>query len=88
MTVPLAKQFSTQRRLISICVAVYHEAQNIPVLLERLDAVAKNHAHYDFEFLFTDDGSTDSSYELLAQCAQSDYRIRVLRLSRNSSATC
>jgi len=80
---------STQRRLISICVPVYNEAENIPVLLERLGAVAENHAaHYDFEFLFTDDGSTDSSYELLAQCAQSDYRIRVLRLSRNSSATC
>lgn len=77
-------ELSTQRRLISICVPVYNEAENIPVLLERLGAVAKNHAaHYDFEFLFTDDGSTDSSYELLAQCAQKDYRIRVLRLSRN-----
>jgi dolichol-phosphate mannosyltransferase len=50
----------------------------------RLRELAEQHvARYDFEFLFTDDASTDSSYELLAQEAKNDHRIRVLRLSRN-----
>jgi glycosyltransferase involved in cell wall biosynthesis len=53
-------------------------------LVRRLREVAREHAlRYDFEFLFTDDGSVDSSYNLLAQEAKNDHRIRVLRLSRN-----
>jgi glycosyltransferase involved in cell wall biosynthesis len=72
------------RHLISICIPVYNEQQNIPHLLERLRGVAQNlAANYDFEFLFTDDGSVDRTYELLVQEAQEDHRIRVLRLSRN-----
>src|SRR5262249_36776893 len=72
------------RNLISICIPVYNEEKNIAALLERLRAVAqKLAAKHDFEFLFTDDGSTDRTYELLAREAQQDHRIRVLRLSRN-----
>jgi polyisoprenyl-phosphate glycosyltransferase len=75
---------SSSRRLITICIPVFNEEANIPVLLQRLRDLAKQHvAHYDFEFLFTDDASTDSSYELLEQEAKNDHRIRVLRLSRN-----
>src|SRR6516162_5767265 len=72
------------RRLISICIPVYNEHENIPALLERVRAVTQKLTEkYDFEFLFTDDGSTDRSYELLWRHAQQDHRIRVLRLSRN-----
>jgi glycosyltransferase involved in cell wall biosynthesis len=74
----------SSRHLISICIPVYNEQENIPDLLERLRAVAqKLAANYDFEFLFTDDGSTDRTYELLVREGQQDHRIRVLRLSRN-----
>jgi dolichol-phosphate mannosyltransferase len=72
------------RNLISICIPVYNEEENIAALLERLRAVARKlDAKHDFEFLFTDDGSTDRTYELLLREAQQDHRIRVLRLSRN-----
>jgi dolichol-phosphate mannosyltransferase len=74
----------SSRRLITICVPVFNEEANIPVLIQRLRELAQQHiARYEFEFLFTDDASTDSSYELLAQEAQNDHRIRILRLSRN-----
>ena len=73
-----------QRRLISICVPVYNEEENIIPLLKRLSTIAQQHtAKYDFEFLFSDDGSSDRSYELLREQAQNDYRIRILKLSRN-----
>src|SRR5262249_19196700 len=53
-------------------------------LLKRLRAIADSHVgRYKFEFLFTDDASSDSTYDILFQQAQSDHRIRVLRLSRN-----
>lgn len=71
-------------RLVSICVPIYNEEENILALLERLRAVTqKLTAKYRFEFLFSDDGSTDRSYQLLLEQAQRDHRIRVQRLSRN-----
>jgi dolichol-phosphate mannosyltransferase len=74
----------SSRRLITICIPVFNEEANISVLMRRLRDLAEQHgARYDFEFLFSDDASTDSSYELLAQQAKNDHRIRVLRLSRN-----
>lgn len=54
------------------------------MLLERLRAVARDlDDRYDFEYLFTDDGSTDRTYEVLSREARQDHHIRVLRLSRN-----
>ena len=81
----LSNQRSAQsRHLISICIPIYNEEDNIPVLLQRLRAVAQGlAATYDFEFLLTDDGSTDRSYELLKREAEQDHRVRVLQFSRN-----
>jgi dolichol-phosphate mannosyltransferase len=79
-----ANQSRAGRRLITICVPVFNEEANIPVLIRRLRELAQEHiARYEFEFLFTDDASTDSTYKLLAQEAKKDHRIRILRLSRN-----
>jgi dolichol-phosphate mannosyltransferase len=75
---------SSSRHLITICIPVFNEEANITTLIGRLRDLAKrNVERYDFEFLFTDDASTDSSYELLAQEAKNDHRIRILRLSRS-----
>jgi polyisoprenyl-phosphate glycosyltransferase len=72
-----------QRKLISICVPVYNEAENITRLMERLRALAEQNSTYDFEFLFTDNASEDATYDLLKAEAQKDSRIRVMRFSRN-----
>ena len=72
------------RRLISICVPVYNEAENIRPLYERLAPVlAKLANRYDFEILFTDNHSEDETFERLAALALEDKRIRVIRFSRN-----
>src|SRR5690606_25708718 len=70
-------------RLISIVVPVYNEEDNIPRLLTELNRVTAALRDYDFEFVFTDNCSTDRTFELLAQYAQDDRRIRVYRFSRN-----
>jgi polyisoprenyl-phosphate glycosyltransferase len=71
------------KRLITISVPVLNEADNIRPLMERLRAVADTHARYDFEFLFTDNASTDATFERLADEAHIDNRIRVIRFTRN-----
>lgn len=70
-------------RLITISIPVYNEADNVDRLLSRLSAFAATEPAYDFEFLFTDNASTDETFEKLAAAAEHDPRIRVLRFSRN-----
>lgn len=71
------------KRLVTISIPVLNEADNVKPLLERLRAVADSHPRYDFEFLFTDNASTDATFERLADEARNDDRIRVLRFTRN-----
>src|SRR5690606_39917734 len=72
-----------QGRLITISVPILNEEDNLQALYDRLVAVAAKETGYRFEFLFTDNASTDGSFELLAELAKKDSRIRVLRFSRN-----
>ena len=73
----------TCRPLITVSIPVYNEEDNIEPLLARLDSLATNEPGYHFEFLFTDNASTDRTFEQLARLADKDHRIRVLRFSRN-----
>lgn len=78
-----ATPVAVARRVITISIPVYNEAENVEVLLERLRALAAVNPRYDFEFLFTDNASEDETYARLKIEASSDARIRVLRFSRN-----
>ncbi|OHA01870.1 MAG: glycosyl transferase [Candidatus Sungbacteria bacterium RIFCSPHIGHO2_02_FULL_49_12] len=67
---------------ISIIVPVYNEEKVIPELLRRLVYVlAKLSERY--EILFIDDGSRDSTGELLYEAAKNNAHLRVLQFSRN-----
>ena len=76
-------QGTGNRKLITISVPVLNEAENLDALLERLNKLAQKEDRYDFEFLFTDNASTDDTFEILTGRARKDSRIRVLRFSRN-----
>ncbi len=71
------------KQLVTVSVPVLNEADNIEPLLERLRAVADAHQRYEFEFLFTDNASTDATFERLAEQARADSRVRVIRFTRN-----
>ena len=73
----------TARALITISIPVLNEADNIDALIERLRAVAAVNAKYDFEFVFTDNASTDETFQKLAEIALTEPRMRVFRFSRN-----
>ncbi|MGO9006109.1 MAG: glycosyltransferase family 2 protein [Beijerinckiaceae bacterium] len=71
------------RPLITICVPVLNEEGNIDRLIERLRDIAGQNAGYEFEFLFTDNASTDDTFAKLADWVKRDPRVRALRFSRN-----
>ncbi|MBV9113254.1 MAG: glycosyltransferase family 2 protein [Hyphomicrobiales bacterium] len=74
----------TSRKLISICVPVYNEEDNIRPLYERVRTVMSQlEQRYDYEVLFTDNRSEDRTFERLATLALEDKRVRVIRFSRN-----
>ena len=69
--------------LVTISVPVLNEAGNIDRLMAALKAFALAEPTYRFEFLFTDNASSDDTFERLCTCAEADPRVRVLRFSRN-----
>ena len=69
--------------LFSIVAPVYHNASSLPDLLGEMQAVAARNPDDDFEFIFVDDGSRDHSFAVLENLAQSEPRMRVIKLSRN-----
>ncbi len=70
--------------LISLVVPVYNEEETLPLFYPAVRAVIDPLAdRYEFEFVFTDNHSSDGTPELLRELARMDSRIRAYRFSRN-----
>ena len=67
---------------ITLLVAAYNEEASLPRLHVRLSEAIKN-CDAEFEMLYVDDGSTDTTWALLEKIAESDARVALIRLSRN-----
>ncbi len=75
---------TVRKPLVSLVVPVYNEADNIPLFYPAVRAVIDPLAEqYDFEFVFTDNHSGDSTPQLLRELARQDSRVRAFRFSRN-----
>lgn len=68
---------------ISLVFPVYNEADNLPLLHQRLDEVCRTLPDDKFEFIFVDDCSADSSAEVLRGLNEKDKRVKVIRFARN-----
>src|ERR1700761_4791004 len=74
----------SDRTLISIIVPALNEEQNIRLVYQALLPIWEAEAeHYRFELVFTDNHSSDRTFELAAELAAQDNRVRVFRFSRN-----
>ncbi len=75
---------SSATQLISVVVPVLNEEKNIQscyaALLPLFDQLSPR---YDCELIFTDNHSSDRTFELAAEIAARDSRVRVFRFSRN-----
>ncbi len=67
---------------VVVVVPFLNEEENLPVLYERLTKCMEDQPE-DFEIIFIDDGSTDSSPQWVADRHREDARVKLLRMSRN-----
>lgn len=76
--------FPNSKKLVSIVVPVFNEEKNIEPFYKHTTAVLEGLAEqYDWEFVFTDNHSTDGTFECLQDLARRDKRVRVFRFTRN-----
>lgn len=68
--------------MISAILPCYNEEENLAAMHGRLARVAEAQGG-EWEFLFIDDHSTDSTPRVLRELAAADPRVRVVRFSRN-----
>jgi len=71
------------KKTISILIPAYNEEAVLEPLYHRLAKLADNNPHYDFEFLFADDGSRDKTLEMIKDYSEIDNRVNYVSLSRN-----
>jgi len=72
--------------LLSICVPVFNEAENLPLLHEAIVAVV-GPANIATEIIFVDDGSTDGSWKAIELLVAKDARVRGLKFRSNCGET-
>jgi glycosyltransferase involved in cell wall biosynthesis len=71
---------------LSVVIPVYNEEENIRLLHERLRK-ALDQLDQEYEILFVDDGSTDTTLSILEEIQSKDTRVIVLSLRRNFGQT-
>lgn len=72
------------KKLISVAIPAYNEADNIPELVARLQAVfAQLESRYVFEIVVCENGSTDNSAKVLAMLQEQEPRLKTVSLIRN-----
>ncbi|MDW7759728.1 MAG: glycosyltransferase family 2 protein [Acidobacteriota bacterium] len=71
---------------VSVVVPIYNEAENLSDLHREISEACRS-INRRFEFLFIDDGSTDSSFAVLKDISASDPRMRVIRFRKNFGQT-
>jgi glycosyltransferase involved in cell wall biosynthesis len=72
--------------VLSICVPVYNEAENIPLLHEAIVKVI-DPANIDAELILVDDGSKDDSWKEIEKLVAKDPRVRGLKFAANCGET-
>lgn len=72
-----------KRKLISVVIALYNEAGNIPLLIEMTAAALKT---LDYELILVDDGSTDGSAAVIEKHLHPNMKLIVLMKNYGQSA--
>jgi dolichol-phosphate mannosyltransferase len=68
---------------VSVLIPALNEEDTVRTAYERVIAVFDGMLGYEPEIIFTDNHSTDRTFEILSEIAARDTRVRVIRFSRN-----
>ena len=71
------------KKLISVVVPCYNEAEALPFFFTELEKVIAQMPDYDFEAIYVNDGSKDATLDILRERAAVDPRTRYVSFSRN-----
>src|SRR5258708_38948691 len=77
---------TTMQPTLSICVPVYNEAENLPLLHEAICKAVDPH-NIETEILLVDDGSSDGSWQAIESLVAKDPRVRGLKFKFNCGET-
>ncbi|HLG98251.1 MAG TPA: glycosyltransferase family 2 protein [Bryobacteraceae bacterium] len=72
--------------MLSVVIPIHNEEPSILPLYDRLTAVLES-LQKPYEIIVVDDASTDRSFDLLANLAETDTHLKVVRLRRNFGQT-
>ena len=67
---------------ISVVVPVLNEAKVLAKFHDRLRRILEEHVE-EFEIIFVDDGSSDSTIDQLRELSRKDFRVKIISFSRN-----
>jgi glycosyltransferase involved in cell wall biosynthesis len=67
---------------ISVVIPLFNEEESLPELSDWIRKVCTSH-NFNYEIIFIDDGSTDSSWETIRELSKKDSSIRAFRFRRN-----
>lgn len=71
------------KKLISFCIPVRNESENLYRLFSTLEAFAGAETKYKFEFFFTDNSSQDSTWQIIKDKSVIDNRYKGIRFTNN-----
>lgn len=72
------------RPVLSICIPILNESDNLVPLYERLNKLSQTmESKCELEFIFTDNASTDDSWDVIEALGKSDKRVHAYRFTTN-----
>jgi glycosyltransferase involved in cell wall biosynthesis len=71
---------------LSVVIPLLNEAENLPALYKEMTASCES-LNFPYEIIFVDDGSTDSSFQVLKAFEAGDPRLKIIRLRKNFGQT-
>ena len=74
---------TTQEVQVSVLIPVKDEEATLATLVSEIDAAFATLPETGYEVIFVDDGSTDTSWQVMTQLAADNPRVRALKLRRN-----
>jgi len=69
--------------LVSVLIPAFNEEENVELAYTAVTKTFERLPDYTFEIIFTDNHSTDRTFEILTRIAKEDERVKVIRFSRN-----
>lgn len=72
------------KKTVSIVIPSYNEEENVPLIFAEIDEIFRTQlAEYDYDVLFVNDGSRDSTWQQIESLATKNKNVRGINFSRN-----